>query len=163
MININELWVGDDLRQISTGRIGKYQGAIGQKVRMKIGELSILISARDVELYTPPPVEENIEFISVPIENIPEKVDDSIDLHIEKLAPHMLNQSQARILDFQLLKTKEYLEAAMAAKKFQILIIHGKGTGTLKAAVLSLLKDYKKVRYTFDKNQGGATEVWLDI
>ena len=43
----------------------------------------------------------------------------------------------------------------------ELRIIHGKGEGVLREAILHQLKDFNQVRFTFSKNGGGAVEVWL--
>ena len=75
----------------------------------------------------------------------------------------MEHQEQSRILDFQIEKARQFVEYAIENNRSKILIIHGKGSGVLKSETLEMLKDFYKVRYTFDKNDGGATEIWLDI
>lgn len=162
-LNINELWIGDLLRQKSTGRVGKYEGQVGHQLKVNINDKSILIKSIDLELYVDNPKEPIITFDDDIADIKTNKVSDEIDLHIDILAPEMANQRKERILDYQMMKAREYISDAIATKKYRILIIHGKGQGVLKAQVQDLIKDFKKVRYTFDKNDGGATEVWLDI
>lgn len=164
MVNIKDLCIGDDLKQKSTGRIGKYDGDQGHKVRFKVEDKIVLIAPSDLEEYHSTEADLDFKFDDNKI-NIHKTVhvSDEIDLHIEKLAPHLQHQNQAMILDHQLSRVKKYIELAIQNRKFKVLIIHGKGTGVLKAEVLAILKDYAKVRYTFDKNDGGATEVWLDL
>lgn len=160
-MNVEDLWIGDDIQQISTGLIGKYDGMRSGQVLMKIGDSITVIPIDDVRLYEMSENDESIQTHTV-AKSEP-KVPPSIDLHIEQLAPEMLHQSPARILDFQLEKLKDYLDKASEQRLHQVLIIHGKGTGILRSEVHHMLDDYRGIRFKFDKNDGGATEVWLEI
>lgn len=163
MIDPKELWVGDLLQVISTGIVGKYESHIGTVITLNCKGNRISADAKNLKIYKQPKEEVSIVFEDE-IENTGKtKINDTIDLHINKLAPHMSNQAQARILDFQIEKARAFVQRAIDTKRYQILIIHGKGTGLLKAEIKEMLRDFSKVRYTFDKNDGGATEVWLDL
>ncbi len=163
MIDPKELWVGDKLQVKSTGIVGKYHSHKGSFVILDCKGNKISADKSDIRIYKQP--KQNIELTFdddiVPTTN--NTFNDTIDLHINKLAPHMEHQEQSRILDFQIEKARKFIEIAIDRKRYQLLIIHGKGTGVLKAEILEMLKDYHRIRYTFDKNDGGATEVWLDI
>lgn len=163
MIDPNELWVGDTLQVISTGIVGKYDSHKGSFVIIDCKGNKISADKSDIRMYKQPKqvVEITFEEEIVPESSI--KFNDTLDLHINKLAPHMEHQEQSRILDFQIEKARQFVQDAIDNKRYQILIIHGKGSGVLKAETLEMLKDFHTVRYTFDKNDGGATEIWLDI
>ncbi|HMU04390.1 MAG TPA: Smr/MutS family protein, partial [Saprospiraceae bacterium] len=90
------------------------------------------------------------------------KFDHTLDLHLEKLAPHMQNELPARILEFQVQKSEVFIREAISKKYPHITIIHGKGAGVLKEQIEAQLKGFPQVRFTFSKNGGGAVEVWLD-
>lgn len=163
MIDPKELWVGDLLQVISTGIVGKYERHKGSQVTLNCKGTRIMAVAQDLKIYKQPKEEIALVFEDEIDIGAKTKINDTIDLHIDRLAPHMSNQAQARILDFQIEKARTFVQRAIDTKRYQILIIHGKGTGLLKAEISEMLKDFSKVRYTFDKNDGGATEVWLDL
>lgn len=163
MIDPKELWVGDVLQVISTGIVGKFHSHKGSFVIIDCKGNRISADKSDIRLYIQPKPEVMLKFDEETELNTNAKFSDTIDLHIAALAPHMANQEQSRILDFQIEKARDFVENAIDNKRYQLKIIHGKGTGVLKAEILEMLKDYHRVRYTFDKNDGGATEVWLDI
>ena len=163
MIDPNELWVGDPLQVKSTGIVGKYHSHKGSRVIIDCKGSNISADKADIRLYKAKKLKVELTFEDEvqPLSVI--NFNDTLDLHIHKLAPHMENQPQARILDFQIEKARQFVHNAIDNKRYQLLIIHGKGSGVLKAETHEMLKDFHKVRYTFDKNDGGATEVWLDI
>lgn len=163
MIDPKELWVGDPLQVISTGIVGKYDSHAGSTITLNCKGNKITADASDIKFYKQPKQKVTLVFDDEPDKNKKSKIKDSIDLHINTLAPHMSNQAQARILDFQIEKAEEFVQRAIDSKRYQILIIHGKGSGLLKAEINEMLRNFAKVRYTFEKNDGGATEVWLDI
>jgi len=165
MIDPNEMWVGDLLQVIPTGIVGKYESHRGDIVTLNCKGTKVVANKTDIRTWKQPKVTQELTFDDelAPQNDKGGKLQETIDLHINILAPHMQHQSQARILDFQIEKAREFVQTALDNKRFNLLIIHGKGTGVLKAEIQHMLKDFNKVRYTFDKNKGGATEVWLDI
>lgn len=166
-MNQDDLWIGDNLRIKSTGELAKYDGAVGRdKAKVLIHGAPRVVALSDLELYEDQPSDYAMESLQQSLgKKKLEKTDvpSEIDLHIEKLAPHMLNQSLARILDFQLEKAEEYIHKAIEARKYRVTIIHGKGSGTLKQSVLHMLRGIAKVQFAIDANDGGATEVWLSL
>ena len=163
MINPNEFWVGDTLQVISTGIVGKYDSHKGSIVIIDCKGNKISADKSNIRMYTQPKQEVKIAFEDEVVLKSKIKFNDTLDLHLNILAPHMEHQEHSRILDFQIEKARQFVEDAIENNRSQILIIHGKGSGVLKSETLEMLKDFYNVRYTFDKNDGGATEIWLDI
>ncbi|NNE14858.1 MAG: hypothetical protein HKN51_07760 [Saprospiraceae bacterium] len=165
MVDPKNLWVGDELRVKSSGRIGTFEGVAGNgKVRVKSGPKIYLVASTNLELYTPledPVTDLGIEDIDLEHKknNSTEKVGDAIDLHTEKLSPELSNALPERIIDLQISSFDIYIEAAIKAKKHIVTIIHGKGTGVLKSIVHQRLKTEEKVFSFRELNDGGATEV----
>jgi hypothetical protein len=86
----------------------------------------------------------------------------SIDLHIEVLAPQMTGMPAGSIIEYQLEACKNFIMASIAANKQHVTIIHGKGQGVLKREVEALLATFgQQARFKIPKNDGGAVEVWL--
>ncbi len=92
--------------------------------------------------------------------NLPSR-QNTLDLHLEKLAPHMEGEPAGRILDYQLQQSDAFIRHAIHHNMPHITIIHGKGQGVLKDAISHQLSLFSQVKITFTKNGGGAVEVWL--
>ena len=90
-----------------------------------------------------------------------EQFETEIDLHIESLAPHMIDALPERIRDFQIEKCRAFIEQCIQEKLPVVLIIHGKGKGVLRQEVIHLIKSFQEVRFFLEKHDGGALEVWL--
>jgi len=159
-LNIESLWIGDTVQIISTGQIGKYHGHERGQVKVKCQKEILMVSPDDIVLYEEPALETPLVFDEIKTQK-KIKISSSLDLHIEKLAPEMRSQLPARIRDYQLTRARQYIEQTIAMKKAVVTIIHGKGTGALKSEIVHMLSLIPEVRFTFERNNGGATEVWL--
>jgi len=164
MLKLKDLWVGDGVRVLSTGRIGTFEGIHKNgKARIKSNNKIYLASAKNLELYEVKKEEQTIFFTEEKsTKNSASNFldfSDSIDLHIEKLNPSLENGLPERIVDIQVKAFLNYLDKAKALNKLMVVIIHGKGTGALKQIVQSTLKGDDKVFSIRDINNGGATEV----
>ncbi len=164
MIDIGDLWIGDLLLLKKSGRIGKFEGRSGhKKVRIKVGEKMIITPITNVE-YAPKDAKiETFDYSHRPKKILKSSaaLSDIIDLHIEELNPSLQTSRVERIVDFQVKAAKDFIEDSIFNNTKKILIIHGKGEGVLKSEILHLLSLYNDVQFTFDKNNGGATEVWF--
>ncbi len=169
-MDLNSLWIGDLVQVVSSGRQGKFEGLNKEgKARVSIDDKIFLVTDNNLR-----PVSEKEYFPDIheflqndsqqdkKSEPLKIKFDHTIDLHLEKLAPHMQNELPARILEFQVQKSEAFIKDAISKKYPHITIIHGKGEGVLKAQIEEQLKSFTQVRFTFSKNGGGAVEVWLD-
>ncbi len=162
MINLEELWVGDGVKIVSSGRIGTFEGIHQNgKARIKSQGKIYLASAVNLELYE---IKTNAPQVFFSEEKPKTKqsfieFSDSIDLHIEKLKPSLENGLPERIVDIQVKAFMNYLDSARTLNKSLVVIIHGKGAGVLKQIVQSTLKGDSKVFSFRDINNGGATEV----
>jgi len=165
MVDLKELWVGDKLRIIKSQKVGTFEGVNKGKARIEVGSKILLVPAHNLELYVEPIIEE-IPFASE--EDKPSSpysshtFPDTIDLHIETLAPEMASALPARILQYQLQRLSDYLDQAEVLGIKYITIIHGKGSGVLKEEVLHLLKGRNAVKYILEGSlNSGATEVHM--
>jgi len=87
-----------------------------------------------------------------------------VDLHIEELLDNWNGMTNAQLLDIQLRRVQEEIDAAMALHLRKVVFIHGVGNGRLKQEVRRLLSTYKGLRFydaSYAKYGFGATEVEL--
>ncbi len=163
MVDLKALWVGDKCRIISSGRIGLFQGINGKRARIKAEDKILLVTAANLELYTepeaPPPNLFEDEDQSSPTDF--HQFDNSIDLHISTLAPHLENELPIRILARQKDALVKFLDEAEHKGARILTIIHGKGSGVLKSEVIHELKGRSTVKIHFDVHDGGAMEVHM--
>lgn len=162
-MNLNDLWVGDYVKLIKSGRIGRFHASSDNgKIKAKLENDKIVNTTIS-----------NIE--KMPDDYLPEipkltskrtkpssktkPISDTIDLHYEVLFSNQLQTKPERILQLQIGAAKEFIESAIANKLYRIVIIHGKGEGILKSEILHLLTFYDEINYRLEINQGGATEV----
>ncbi len=88
-----------------------------------------------------------------------------IDLHIDSLLDDTRGMGNAEILNYQLDKFREVMEAYKNKREQKIVFIHGKGDGVLRKAVIDELKrKYSNCRYqdaSFQEYGFGATMVTI--
>jgi len=82
-----------------------------------------------------------------------------VDLHIELLTDNFQYMDNFEIVQIQLDICRQKIEKALHSNYQKIIIVHGIGTGVLKAEVHKLLNHYQ-LRYYLSKD-AGTTEVML--
>lgn len=156
-------WIGDWVKIISSSKIGKFEGEINGKAKIKINSKTLLLKPSEIVLLpdneipnlvienkTDSDKENKISFI--PFNN-------TLDLHIEKLAPKMANQRAEMLISYQIKKAESFISEAITRKQTNIILIHGKGIGALKLEIEHLLQKFPEVYFTKTINNGGATEI----
>jgi dsDNA-specific endonuclease/ATPase MutS2 len=89
-----------------------------------------------------------------------------VDLHIEEIVDRHKHLTNGEIVDLQLRHARSVIEKARKNKIQKLIFIHGKGKGTLRMELLSLLAGYSFLEYydaSFKTYGGGATEVRIFI
>lgn len=163
MVNLQDLWVGDELVIISSGRVCRFEGMHANgKARLNSNGKIYLASAKNLKIHDPKSEDPILDFNDdkprkISISEFPR----SIDLHIEKLKPDLVNAMPERIIDFQIKSFESYLETALKIGVSDVEIIHGKGTGVLKQTIIGLIKNDKRIRLFTEINDGGALELLL--
>lgn len=159
---LKELWIGDLVHVVPHNTNGKYEGIEPDgKIKVRLG-----FNVHYFELHELTKAEDEGEPFRVPEEKkAPKQIDvfqgPELDLHIEKLNPHLLHQTPEQIIEFQVRKSEAFVTYAIKKRWAKVLIIHGKGTGILKAEVQHLVEGFNETAYTLTKNDGGALEVWF--
>lgn len=160
-MDINDLWIGDLVQLKKSNRVGKYEGSKNGKALINIQGKKVLTPASNLLPYEEPEAPLKLD-LSEERPSASHRPDRVLDLHIEKLQPALTHALPERIVTYQVAAAREHVEAAIKHRYLTIELIHGKGEGVLKLEVRHLLSLYDEVRATFDKNQGGSTEVWFD-
>lgn len=159
-MDFKSLWIGDEVFVKSVQQKGYWDGFHSEsKAKIKMNHRDMIVPLIDLGEAPKEKFKLDLKFDDAPVKT-PMLKESTLDLHINRLNPSLEHQAPQLILRHQLNKCREFIEQAILQRKLKILIIHGKGTGALKLEVQELLKDYK-VQFSFEKNNGGAIEVWL--
>jgi dsDNA-specific endonuclease/ATPase MutS2 len=164
----DDFWVGDLVFDENSGLQGKYEGKntqnqvkinVAGKIVLLKHERLRLMTASEQAIYREALESELPRTVGKPAD--PKTYSNSIDLHIEILAPKMVTKSIEAILHRQISATRSFIKESIKKKQYQIIIIHGKGTGALKMEIDMLLHEFPQVHDWKDTNEGGATTVFL--
>lgn len=166
MVHLTDLWVGDQVILVNSGRKGRYEGRDKNgRIRVNIGGKVILTTIKNLQIAPeekPPLFDFDEEDIDTPkLKPNIGQYKKSIDLHIETLAPERKNDLPGQILEFQLQECQRFIRHAINKKFPHVTIIHGKGEGVLKSEVDMLLHEFKEFNLKYTVNNGGATEVYF--
>ena len=160
MINLKELWIGDIVKIVSSGRIGKFEGIHASgKARINASGKIYLAGAKNLVIYEAPEAEEKLFFDEPSTPK--KKIADTIDLHIEKLKPDMLSSLPERIYDYQMKACIQYINDTKDSHMNSFTIIHGKGSGVLKQSVMDYIKTVKTIKFYEVIHDGGAVRIHL--
>lgn len=166
MINLKDLWIGELIKVLSSGRIGKFAGiAKDGRARISSSGKIYLVKPSNIELYTEPAIDK-VELLKQELSSkkSTSRLTESatqIDLHIKKLNPSMINAQAEHILNHQLVACKSFIVDNVKSRSYSVTIIHGKGEGVLRSEVLELLKDIEEVRLVEEVNNGGAQRIYF--
>lgn len=169
-MNLNDLWVGDQVVITHSGRIGTFIGInkVG-KARIKINEKTLLIESKNIKLAPEKKKNTNLEILmkeeklAPPKSTLIQKLEfkPEIDLHIEKLQSFKTHENPIAILEFQLRKLREFMDKAVELRLAKVTIIHGKGTGALRMETMSIIEGYPEKASIFPINNDGGAIIYL--
>lgn len=174
-MDLSELWIGDLLRIKSTGKIGKFDGIEKDgTARIRVAEELIMTSSDDLQVVNEKELAASLNSHKDAFKER-SRLDKlnfgpnyhaepySIDLHINVLNPSLHSNRPERIFDFQMKAFDSYLRKSIKEKKSSIKVIHGKGTGVLKAEIQSILKYHPNVLQSYEVHDGGAIEIIFTV
>jgi len=165
-----DFWIGDWVKDPKTGLIGKYEGKIDFQAKINVQGKFYFVKESDLTILTDAQIEKHLEKKKKSTSNKKKTApgrkktlnfENSLDLHIEKLAPHLVGKRAELIVVHQIQKCRSFIFEAIKRKQISITIIHGKGTGALKMEVEHLLMEFDEVYFTKSINNGGGIELML--
>lgn len=160
---MSDFWIGDWIKIISSNKIGKYEGKINKKAKIKIENNIYMVNPVDIILLAEdeiPKPKDKIKIVSSKsIESPLLPFKNTLDLHIETLVPKMENERAEVLVNYQIKQAEKFIKEAINRNQNSIILIHGKGIGALKLEIEHLLKNFPEVYFTKTINNGGATEI----
>lgn len=162
MINSDLLWIGDHVKLIKSGRIGTYEGTNDTgKAKVRVDDKIIISAFANIEI-APPAAKKKVDLsIEDDATSSILTFTNTIDLHIDVLAPELEYELPEAILNKQTKECTSFVEQAIEHRIKYITIIHGIGKGQLKNEVHHILNDYDEVRLIELIHNGGATHATL--
>jgi hypothetical protein len=159
---------GDKVRLLDEPAEGIISAIIGQRATVDIEggfEEDILISKLiKVELIDYDTKSREEKHLDTYVEIRAEKTTE-IDLHIENLFVHWQKIPKEEFLHRQINAFKEELYHARKNKLDKLIVIHGKGTGVLKNAIIDILDLERNLSYinmNKDKYKDAAIEIYFN-
>ncbi len=167
-MNIEDLWIGDQLHVKSINETGKFEGTTSKGaliVQLEIG--TIEVTSDDVILVPDKqqPKKVTAEDKDISKQKLVKKTafNNEIDLHMDALRALYPEADMSNALSFQTTKCREFLQEAIRRNNVFVTIIHGKGAGILRNAIEELLVEFSDhIFKTEPANKGGAMLVYFN-
>ncbi len=160
-MDTDELWIGERLKLLKSGKIGTYEGQNPSgKLRIKWKDGIILTTIENVTVAAPEEIDDQRLEAELSTKKPRCLTSSQIDLHINQNDIRLSREPQM-ILRAQLNMCQEFLSAAIENRFISVTIIHGKGLGELRKEVHHILDNNDRVKSYHLMNDGGATEVLL--
>lgn len=173
MIELKDLWIGDEVRLIKSQRVGKFEGIHKSgKARIAIEDKIVLSPASNLSLLSEDEIKE-LEPITGDVEILEElepspvvtnndtyhSESELLDLHLETLNPLFSESPSMTVLEYQLKCCEDFIHRSIQAKKFMVRVIHGKGKGILKKEVEAMVNSHPQILIATPSMDGGALEL----
>jgi len=118
VVNIKELWIGEDVEILSSGRIGRFEGVSNDgRARVSSNDKVYLVTASNLKVYEEPKVDKVKELMQEMNQRSDScklgSMNDEIDLHIKKLNPSLANGRAEHILNHQLAACRSFVTEAI--------------------------------------------------
>lgn len=162
-----DFWIGDWVKDMISGKTGRYEGLENGKVKLRAGDVFLWVSKPSLVLLKEEEIALEQEKMLQNIANKSKKkvkktkseFNSTLDLHINRLAPHLEGKQPEMILLHQITKARSFIKEAIQKHQLSIVLIHGKGTGALKMEIGHLLMEFDEVLFVRSVNNGGAIEI----
>lgn len=169
-MNLNDLWIGDEVEIIRSGRIGKFQGTNKGKARVEVGGKILLVPSAGLQLVPEKKFQRIEDIDDLTDKDLVKKTffqesyafKPEIDLHIEVLQPSKKNDNPVAILEFQLRRLEEFLNEAVRLRIGKVHIIHGRGTGALRMETLHMIDGIPEKASIYPINNDGGVTVYFN-
>lgn len=158
---------GDKVQRIDESHTGIIIDLVGHRAMVEMEDgfveeilISQLVKVEQIKYEIDESMDKNL---STYVEIRKEKVLE-IDLHIENLFIHWKKLPKEKILEKQLGAFKEEMYLAQREGYDKLIVIHGKGKGILKDAVIDALGSFRSKSYQsmdYGKYKGAAIEIFL--
>jgi len=163
-MNIDDLWVGDDVLIKTTGTKGKFQGKGKNnlyKIKTADGK-TIEVTANDIDLGATGVESSNkIKKDESNSQKKSKRLANILDLNYESLKK-VYPRSHKDLFDYQLEICEEFLQTKKAKRETYCKIIFGEDT-RLKSAVASLFRKHPEISIYTPHPDRDAWEVWFDF
>ncbi len=173
MVELKDLWIGDEVRLKKSQRVGKFEGIHKNgKARILIDNKIVLSTASNLSLLTEDEIqdlsptssdlnleEETIQSPIVTSNDSYHSEPEMLDLHLETLNPLFTESPALSVLEYQLKCCEDFIHRSISDKKFMVRIIHGKGKGILKKEVEAMVNSHPQILISTPSMDGGALEL----
>jgi len=172
-MNLEDLWIGDPVRILSSNLLGSFEGDENGKARIKTNKGTLLVEGNDLVIEKVD-AEQNLALLKLEEELREERVKKSdkgleeyaafpreFDLHLNRLN-YNSSKTDKLPLDFQMGQCNHYLQKAIRFKIPRVIIIHGNGEGVLRAQVLDLISYYEEIVRIDPDFRDGCCVIWFE-
>lgn len=173
-MNIDELWIGDPVRIISSGLFGTFEGDENGKAKIKTVKGVLLVEGSDL-IIVQEDAKQSQALLKLEEELREERIQKAdkgveeyaafpreFDLHLNRLN-YNPTKTDKLPLEFQMQKCNNYLQKAIRYKIPRVVVIHGKGEGILRSQVLDLIGDYDEIVRIDPDFREGCCVIWFEF
>ena len=133
---------GDHVRIIDSDTSGEVVSVKGKRVQVRSGHMTLSIPFNQLEPIKEPIGRQN-RSISYDYDTKTQDLPSKLDIR------GMRKEEALKLL-------QDYLDRALVSQLHSVEVIHGKGNGVLRKALIHKLKDYPGIRYEHPSEQGGG-------
>lgn len=173
-MNIEDLWIGDPVRIVSSGIFGSFEGDENGKAKIKTADGIVLVAGDDLSIVEDD-VEQSQALLKLEEELREERVAKAdkgveeyaafpreMDLHLNRLS-YNPSKTDKLPLEFQMQHCNSYVQKAIRYKIPRVVVICGKGEGVLESSVLNLIGYYDEIVRIDPDFREGCCVIWFEF